>query len=51
MEKDPVCGMEVEPTRTVATAEHKGENYFFCSEECRTEFIREPEKYAKKEAA
>jgi len=42
---DPVCGMTV----TIATAKHrfayKGQDYFFCSDRCRTKFEAEPEKF------
>ena len=39
---DPVCGKKV---GTDIMAEYEGREYFFCSEECREEFIRKPEKY------
>ena len=45
MEKDPVCGMSVEPLRAAAQEEHGGKNYFFCSGGCATKFRTEPAKY------
>ncbi|HKK30078.1 MAG TPA: heavy metal-binding domain-containing protein, partial [Alphaproteobacteria bacterium] len=36
--KDPVCGMTVEPSAGKPTAEHEGEQYYFCSERCRKRF-------------
>jgi len=45
MEKDPVCGMSVEPLRAAAQEEHDGKNYFFCSGGCATKFRTEPAKY------
>ena len=42
---DPVCGMSVD----TATAKHrfayKGQDYFFCSDRCRTRFEAEPGKF------
>lgn len=43
--RDPVCGMEVEKTTAAASIVHDGRTYHFCSEGCRQEFEREPEKY------
>jgi membrane fusion protein, copper/silver efflux system len=46
---DPVCGMEVDQVRTKAaglTAEYKGQTYYFCSDDCKTKFGREPTKHA-----
>jgi YHS domain-containing protein len=41
---DPVCGMEVYPDpRGVVT--HLGQNYWFCSEDCRHAFQQNPDKY------
>ena len=44
MEKDPVCGMAVDPIRASAK-EHGGKNYFFCCSGCATKFRAEPTKY------
>jgi Cu+-exporting ATPase len=41
---DPVCGMMVDPARSVST-EHDGKTYHFCCEGCRTRFAAEPGKY------
>jgi len=43
--KDPVCGMEIDPKNAAATAEYKGETYYFCSAACHDKFKAEPEKY------
>src|ERR1700689_3360279 len=45
MERDPVCGMTVDPARATATAEHVGKTYYFCSASCAAKFRAEPEKY------
>ena len=45
MERDPVCGMEIDPASAKLRSEYEGRTYNFCSEECKSEFDREPEKY------
>jgi P-type Cu+ transporter len=45
MERDPVCGMMVDPDHAKATAEHRGRTYYFCCTACATKFRTEPEKY------
>ncbi|MDP8959186.1 MAG: YHS domain-containing protein [Actinomycetota bacterium] len=42
---DPVCGMTVEESEAVATVEHEGRTYYFCSEDCREEFEANPDLY------
>jgi YHS domain-containing protein len=44
-EKDPVCGMMVEPEGAAATSEHEGKTYYFCSADCKEEFDSDPESY------
>ena len=41
---DPICGMEVIPSRALEY-KYKGISYYFCNPNCETEFKREPEKY------
>ena len=36
---DPVCGMEVDPTEAAATVEIDGTSYYFCSTDCRDQFL------------
>ena len=43
--RDPVCGMTVDPNAGKPRAEHDGRTYHFCSEGCRTKFVKEPEAY------
>jgi P-type Cu+ transporter len=45
MERDPVCGMTVDPARARATAEHAGKKYYFCCQGCATRFLADPRKY------
>jgi Cu+-exporting ATPase len=42
---DPVCGMLVETNNAAGTAEYKGQTYYFCSDQCKTAFQQNPEKY------
>ncbi len=43
---DPVCGKDVDPTKTKFTTSFEGENFFFDSSECMQRFSQEPKKYA-----
>ena len=45
MNRDPVCGMELEPDEEAASADHEGRTYVFCSDECRRRFEQEPARY------
>ena len=45
MERDPVCGMMVDPDHAAATIDHAGKTYFFCSAGCAGKFGTDPEKY------
>jgi Cu+-exporting ATPase len=50
MEKDPVCGMDVNPTKSRHFHEHGGKKYYFCSGHCVEKFKTSPEKYLSKPA-
>ena len=43
--KDPVCGMTVDPQNAAAASVHGARTYYFCSTKCRDEFEKAPEKY------
>jgi Cu+-exporting ATPase len=45
IEKDPVCGMTVDPGRAKGTHEHGGKTYYFCCRGCEEKFSAEPAKY------
>jgi Cu+-exporting ATPase len=45
LEKDPVCGMMVDPSRAKATHEHAGKKYYFCCAGCKEKFSADPAKY------
>lgn len=47
MERDPVCGMQVDPASARARAEHGGRTYFFCCAGCANKFEAAPEQYLK----
>src|SRR4030088_2411928 len=44
-EKDPVCGMTVDPGKAAAKQELRGNTYYFCSKRCADRFAKEPEKF------
>jgi Cu+-exporting ATPase len=43
-QKDPVCGMDVNPATAKYKTLHKGKEYFFCSAGCLAKFKANPEK-------
>lgn len=47
MEKDPVCGMQVEPQKAAGKSEHQGKTYYFCSPGCKRKFDAAPEQHTK----
>jgi Cu+-exporting ATPase len=44
-EKDPVCGMMVDPAKAAGKVEHGGKTFHFCSARCSERFSREPGKF------
>jgi Cu+-exporting ATPase len=47
MERDVVCGMQIDPAKAAGTAEYNGKIYYFCSAGCKAKFEANPAKYAK----
>lgn len=45
MEKDPVCGMDVDPSTAAGSSEYKGTTYYFCAPGCKRQFDKDPERY------
>ena len=45
MERDPVCGMTVDPEKAAAKAEHAGKTYYFCAPGCARRFQQAPDRY------
>jgi P-type Cu+ transporter len=43
MERDPVCGMMVDPAQATAKSEHGGRSYYFCCKSCADKFRTGPE--------
>ena len=41
---DPICGMNVDPSRAAGKHEHNGQTYYFCSQHCLAKFKEDPEK-------
>jgi len=50
LEKDPVCGMTVDPAKAKAKSEHAGKTYYFCCSGCAQKFQSNPEEYLKPKA-
>jgi Cu+-exporting ATPase len=44
-EKDPVCGMTVDPATVAGSQTHEGHTYFFCSRGCLEKFRADPARY------
>jgi YHS domain-containing protein len=47
--RDPVCGMNVrdDNRNNNLRSEHRGQNYYFCSDRCRQEFDRNPDNFTR----
>lgn len=44
-QKDPVCGMTVDPANAKALIEFENRTFYFCCEGCKTKFEADPHKY------
>ena len=42
MEKDVVCGMQVDPAKAAGTSQFNGKTYYFCSNGCKKKFDANP---------
>ncbi|MDX2002402.1 MAG: YHS domain-containing protein [Chitinophagales bacterium] len=45
---DPICDMDVTQSKITDTAQYNGGIYAFCSDHCKEEFKKDPEKYLSK---
>ncbi len=45
MQRDPVCGMMVDPAKAKASFEFAGRSYFFCCAGCKDKFSADPNRY------
>ena len=43
--KDPVCGMDIDKKKALASLIHGGITYFFCSLRCNEDFQKNPDRY------
>ena len=47
MERDLVCGMQVDPAKAAGSSEYKGKMYYFCSKGCKAKFDANPGQFGK----
>jgi YHS domain-containing protein len=47
MEKDVVCGMQVDPAKAAGSSVYNGKTYYFCAKSCKTRFDANPQQYVK----
>ena len=47
MEKDPICGMSVDPAKAAGSSQYNGKTYYFCAPGCKKKFDADPAKYAR----
>src|ERR1700733_13325126 len=45
VERDPVCGMNIDPATAKHLHEHNSKNYYFCCAACLLKFKADPAKY------
>ncbi len=45
MTRDHVCQMDVDEDDAVATSYYEGDQYYFCSDDCKQRFDADPERY------
>ena len=46
IQRDPVCGMDIDTQDAAAKSQHQGRTYYFCSESCKEKFDLNPQRYA-----
>jgi len=51
LERDPVCGMNVNPAIAKHVYEHSGKTYYFCAKSCLEKFKANPQGYLNKPAS
>jgi len=47
MERDVVCGMQVDPATAAGSSQYEGKTYYFCSSSCKAKFDANPAQYVK----
>ena len=48
MEKDVVCGMQVDPKKAACQSEYQGKTYYFCAPGCKKKFDANPQQFIAK---
>jgi len=51
VERDPVCGMTVDPASAKHVYEHAGKKYYFCCARCAEKFKADPQRYLNQPAS
>lgn len=46
-QKDPVCGMNVDPSKSNFKAKHNEKDYAFCCQQCMEKFKKNPNQFSK----
>jgi Cu+-exporting ATPase len=47
MEKDVVCGMQVDPAKAAGSSQYNDKTYYFCSKSCKAKFDANPAQFPK----
>ena len=47
MERDVVCGMQVDPAKAAGSSQYNGKTYYFCSKRCQAKFDANPAQFVK----
>lgn len=47
MERDVVCGMQVDPAKAVGSSTYEGKTFYFCSASCKAKFDANPRQFVK----
>lgn len=45
-QKDPVCGMQVDDRNAAGRSNFQGQDYYFCSQDCKKKFDQNPQQFA-----
>ncbi len=51
MQRDPVCGMQVNEKTAAGKSEYQGKTYYFCSIGCKRTFDQSPSKFVEAKPA
>lgn len=46
LKRDPVCGMDVDPSHAGDETQYGGQTFYFCSRDCKDRFESAPARYA-----